>query len=90
MFCLYFCFRHLITLSLFSDRWEGIFAGSDLNDGQWQNVRMAVNDSHVLLAANDEVTVHPITLVRSTNSSETTFNTSFSTTVLGAYFVLVY
>lgn len=65
------------------NKWEGIFAGSDLNDGQWQNVRMAVNDSHVLLAANDEVTVHPITLVRSTNSSETSFNTSFSTTVLG-------
>lgn len=51
---------------------------------------MAVNDSHVLLAANDEVTVHPITLVRSTNSSETSFNTSFSTTVLGEYSVLIW
>ncbi|XP_045615647.2 protein crumbs [Procambarus clarkii] len=61
------------------NKWEGIFTGSDLNDGQWQNVRMLVNDSHVSLAANNESTVYPINPVQSINSSDT----SFSTTVLG-------
>ncbi|XP_071550303.1 protein crumbs isoform X2 [Panulirus ornatus] len=61
------------------NKWEGIFTGSDLNDGQWQNVRMSVNDSHVSLSANNESTVYPINPVQTINSSDT----SFSTTVLG-------
>lgn len=60
-------------------RWEGIFTGSDLNNGEWHSVKMAVNDSHVLLAANDDVTIYPINPVQTINSSDT----SFSTTVLG-------
>lgn len=60
-------------------RWEGIFSGSDLNNGEWHSVQMAVNDSHVLLAANDDVTIYPINPVQTINSSDT----SFSTTVLG-------
>ncbi|XP_042205015.1 protein crumbs-like [Homarus americanus] len=61
------------------NKWEGIFTGSDLNDGQWQNVRMLVNDSHVSLSANDDETIYPINPVQTINSSDT----SFSTTVLG-------
>lgn len=63
----------------FIARWEGIFVGSDLNDGEWQSVYMAVNDSHVFLAANNKTTLHPINPVQTINSSDT----SFSTTVLG-------
>lgn len=40
-------------------RLDGIFTGSHLNDGQWQEVRMTVNESYVVLAANDQETVHP-------------------------------
>ena len=60
-------------------RWEGIFVGSDLNDGEWQTVHMMVNDSHVFLAANNETTLHPINPVQTINSSDT----SFSSTILG-------
>lgn len=66
-------------------RWEGIFVGSDLNDGEWQSVRLAVNESHVFLAANNETTLYPINPVQSINSSDT----SFSTTVLGKL-ILIY
>lgn len=48
---------------------------------------MAVNDSHVLLAANDDVTIYPINPVQTINSSDT----SFSTTVLGKiYWIKTY
>ena len=53
--------------------------GSDLNDGEWQAVRLAVNDSHVFLSANNDTMLHPINPVQSINSSDT----SFSSTVLG-------
>ncbi|KAK7080255.1 DNA repair protein Rad9,Rhp9, partial [Halocaridina rubra] len=61
------------------NKFDGIFTGSDLHDGQWQKVRVSINDSYVFLAANDEFTVHPINPVQAINSSDT----SFSTTVLG-------
>lgn len=61
------------------NKWDGIFVGSDLNDGEWQMVRMTVNDSHVFLAANNETTLHPINPVQTINSSDT----SFSSTILG-------
>lgn len=65
-------------------RWEGIFVGSELNNGEWQSVRMAVNDSHVFLAANNETILYPINPVQTINSSDT----SFSTTVIGKLLVL--
>ncbi|XP_050730772.1 protein crumbs-like isoform X2 [Eriocheir sinensis] len=61
------------------NKWEGIFVGSELNDGEWQNVRLTVNDSHVFLAANNQTTLYPINPVQTINSSDT----SFSTTVIG-------
>lgn len=61
------------------NKWEGIFLGSDLNDGQWQDVQLFVNDSHAALAVNDKSTIHPINPVQTINS----VNTSFSATVLG-------
>ncbi|XP_049806323.1 protein crumbs [Schistocerca nitens] len=61
------------------NKWEGVFIGSDLNDSKWQKVFVAINTTHLVLAANEEQTIYPITLNENSNSS----HTSFSATYLG-------
>ena len=63
-------------------RWEGIFAGEGLNDGEWQRVRVSVNASHVTLAANDQLTVQPIAANAAAADGDAP-NTTFSMTVIG-------
>lgn len=75
-----------IHLPSFFARWEGIFVGSDLNNGEWQSVLLTVNETHVFLAANDQTTLHPINPVQTINSSDT----SFSTTYIGEATVYVF
>ncbi|KAL1448928.1 hypothetical protein WDU94_000177 [Cyamophila willieti] len=42
------------------NKWEGVFIGSHLNDSQWQKLFVAINSSHLVLAANEEQTIYPI------------------------------
>ncbi|XP_076046639.1 cell polarity complex component crumbs isoform X2 [Oratosquilla oratoria] len=66
--------------SSFLNEWAGIFSGGGLDDGEWHNVIMRVNDSHANLIADQDVTIHPVTSSQSTNNVS---ETSFSTTYLG-------
>nr|CAD7398371.1 unnamed protein product [Timema cristinae] len=68
-------------LNLYSsllNKLDGVYVGTDLNDGNWQKVFVAINSSHLVLAANDEQTIYPINL----NDGNTSF-TSFPNTYLG-------
>lgn len=60
------------------NKWEGVFIGSKLNDGQWQKVFVAINSSHLVLSANDEQTIYPINYNDNNNVS-----TSFPVTYIG-------
>lgn len=61
------------------NKWEGVFLGSNLNDAEWQSVRVRFNFTHLLLVVNNEEAMYPINPVESINSTET----SFGMTVLG-------
>lgn len=60
------------------NRIEGVSAGSGLNDSKWQRVFVSINSSHLVLGANEEQTIYPITLTEANTS-----HTSFMTTYLG-------
>ncbi|KAG7303794.1 hypothetical protein JYU34_010690 [Plutella xylostella] len=55
------------------NKWEGVFIGSNLNDSNWQKVFVTINSSHVVLAANEEQTIYPISQNEAFNSSVTSF-----------------
>lgn len=55
------------------NKWEGVFIGTNLNDSQWQRVFVAINSTHLVLSANDEQTIYPITFNDSYNSTYTSF-----------------
>lgn len=59
------------------NRWEGVFVGSNLNDSVWHKVFVAINTSHLVLSANDEQTIYPITNDNGNGSSITSFPTTF-------------
>ncbi|KAF5279548.1 hypothetical protein FQR65_LT03370 [Abscondita terminalis] len=59
------------------NKWEGVFIGSNLNDSNWQKVFVAINSSHLVLSANDEQTIYPITFNENYNVSSTSFPTTF-------------
>ncbi|CAH2225643.1 jg18040, partial [Pararge aegeria aegeria] len=61
------------------NKWEGVFIGSNLNDSNWQKVFVTINSSHVVLAANEEQTIYPISQNEAFNASVT----SFASTRLG-------
>nr|XP_049698738.1 protein crumbs [Helicoverpa armigera] len=63
------------------NKWEGVFIGSNLNDSHWQKVFVTINSSHLVLAANEEQTIYPISQNEAYNSSVT----SFPSTRLGTY-----
>ncbi|XP_071442369.1 protein crumbs isoform X3 [Hetaerina americana] len=55
------------------NKWEGVVIGSRLNDGNWQKVFVATNASHLVLAANEEQTIYPITLLEGSSNQFTSF-----------------
>uniref|UniRef100_A0A8D9E0W6 Protein crumbs n=1 Tax=Cacopsylla melanoneura TaxID=428564 RepID=A0A8D9E0W6_9HEMI len=65
------------------NKWEGVFIGSHLNDSQWQKLFVAINSSHLVLAANEEQTIYPINPITqyeqptSLSQSQTSFPTTF-------------
>lgn len=59
------------------NKWEGVFIGSNLNDGKWQKVFVAINSSHLVLSANEEQTIYPINLNEGSNTSHTSFPTTY-------------
>ncbi|XP_075227942.1 cell polarity complex component crumbs isoform X2 [Lycorma delicatula] len=59
---------------------EGVSIGSKLNDSNWQNVFIAINTSHLVLAANEEQTIYPI---NQNEGGVGTSHASFYTTYLG-------
>lgn len=58
------------------NKWEGVFIGSGLNNSQWHKVFVAINSTHLLLSANEETTIYPITQYDS-NSTYTTFPVTY-------------
>ncbi|XP_063224864.1 protein crumbs isoform X2 [Bacillus rossius redtenbacheri] len=55
------------------NKWDGVYMGSNLNNGTWQRVFVAINLTHLVLASNDEQTIYPINLSEGTNSTQTSF-----------------
>ncbi|XP_035724721.1 protein crumbs-like isoform X1 [Vespa mandarinia] len=55
------------------NKWEGVFIGSGLNDSSWQKVFVAINTTHLVLSANEEQTIYPISLNEGSNSNHTSF-----------------
>ncbi|XP_076387489.1 cell polarity complex component crumbs isoform X5 [Megachile rotundata] len=55
------------------NKWEGVFIGSGLNDSHWQKVFVAINATHLVLSANEEQTIYPISLNEGSNSNHTSF-----------------
>ncbi|XP_053602020.1 protein crumbs [Plodia interpunctella] len=55
------------------NKWEGVFIGSQLNDSNWQKVFVTINSSHLVLSANEEQTIYPISQNEAYNSSVTSF-----------------
>ncbi|KRT83956.1 EGF-like domain containing protein [Oryctes borbonicus] len=62
------------------NKWAGVFIGSSLNNSEWQRVFVAINTSHIVLSANDEQTIYPIS---NTESANTTTAPSFPVTYIG-------
>ncbi|MCL4124957.1 UNVERIFIED_CONTAM: hypothetical protein GTU68_065618, partial [Idotea baltica] len=58
--------------SSFLSRYNGIYSGSELNNGEWQFIQMLVNDTHSLLTSNNETTQHSLSPL-STISFTSTF-----------------
>lgn len=62
------------------NKWEGVFIGSALNNSEWHKVFVAINSTHLLLSANEETTIYPITsydIGGSSNASYTTFPVTY-------------
>ncbi|XP_066587242.1 protein crumbs isoform X2 [Prorops nasuta] len=59
------------------NKWEGVFIGSGLNDSTWQKVFVAINSTHLVLSANEEQTIYPISLNEASNSNHTSFPTTY-------------
>ncbi|CAG9772773.1 unnamed protein product [Ceutorhynchus assimilis] len=59
------------------NKWEGVFIGSNLNDSKWQKVFVAINSTHLVLSANDEQTIYPITFNENYNVSSTSFPVTY-------------
>ncbi|KAK2581667.1 hypothetical protein KPH14_002164 [Odynerus spinipes] len=59
------------------NKWEGVFIGSGLNDSSWQKVFVAINTTHLVLSANEEQTIYPISLNEGSNSNHTSFPTTY-------------
>ncbi|CAH4035209.1 unnamed protein product [Pieris brassicae] len=55
------------------NKWEGVFIGSNLNDSNWQKVFVTINSSHVVLSANEEQTIYPISQNEAFNATVTSF-----------------
>ncbi|KAM3956609.1 LOW QUALITY PROTEIN: cell polarity complex component crumbs [Aphomia sociella] len=55
------------------NKWEGVFIGSNLNDSNWQKVFVTINSSHLVLAANEEQTIYPISQNEAFNATVTSF-----------------
>lgn len=55
------------------NKWEGVFIGSNLNNSEWQKVFVAINSTHLVLSANDEQTIYPISFNENYNVSSTSF-----------------
>ncbi|GLH08522.1 Neurogenic locus Notch protein [Gryllus bimaculatus] len=66
-----------LQTSLLLNKWEGVFIGADLNNGSWQRAFLQINTTHVVLAADQEQTIHPILPTETTNTSYTSFNQTF-------------
>ncbi|KAL6258873.1 hypothetical protein P5V15_010818 [Pogonomyrmex californicus] len=62
------------------NKWDGVFVGSGLNDSNWQKAFVAINATHLVLSANEEQTIYPISPNEGSNSSN---HTSFPTTFVG-------
>ncbi|XP_026828708.1 protein crumbs isoform X3 [Ooceraea biroi] len=62
------------------NKWDGVFVGSGLNDSKWQKAFVAINATHLVLSANEEQTIYPISPNEGSNSSN---HTSFPTTYVG-------
>ncbi|XP_058806153.1 protein crumbs isoform X2 [Phymastichus coffea] len=58
---------------------DGVYFGSGLNDSNWQKVFVAMNTTHLVLSANEEQTIYPI----SWEGLNTTVQ-SFTTTYFGS------
>uniref|UniRef100_A0A0A9W8L0 Protein crumbs homolog 2 n=2 Tax=Lygus hesperus TaxID=30085 RepID=A0A0A9W8L0_LYGHE len=67
-------------MSSLLNKWDGVFIGQSLNNSEWHKVFVAINSSHLVLAANDEQTIYPINL---NNEAATSNHTSFPVTFLG-------
>lgn len=63
------------------NKWEGVFIGASLNDSLWHKVFVSINVTHLLLSANEETTIYPITTY-DTNNNNTGY-TTFPVTYLG-------
>lgn len=59
------------------NKWEGVFIGSSLNDSTWQKVFVAINSSHLVLSANEEQTIYPISYNENNNVSSTSFPVTY-------------
>lgn len=61
------------------NKWEGVFIGSTLNNSKWQKVFVSINNTHLLLSANEETTIYPINAFDAgmTNQSYTTFPVTY-------------
>lgn len=63
------------------NKWEGVFIGASLNVSHWHKVFVSINVTHLLLSANEETTIYPITTY-DTNNNNTGY-TTFPVTYLG-------
>ncbi|XP_072395755.1 protein crumbs [Diabrotica undecimpunctata] len=59
------------------NKWEGVFTGSNLNNSDWQKVFVAINSSHLVLSANEEQTIYPISYNENNNVSSTSFPVTY-------------
>lgn len=72
------------------NKWEGVFIGSSLNDSNWQKVFVTINSSHLVLAANEEQTIYPISQNEAYNSSVTSFPSTRLGTAGSSYATLTH
>ncbi|XP_013166449.1 PREDICTED: protein crumbs, partial [Papilio xuthus] len=72
------------------NKWEGVFIGSGLNDSNWQKVFVTINSSHLVLAANEEQTIYPISQNEAFNASVTSFPSTRLGTAGSSYATLTH
>ncbi|XP_046970634.1 protein crumbs isoform X1 [Vanessa cardui] len=81
---------HLNLHSSLLNKWEGVFIGSNLNDSNWQKVFVTINSSHLVLAANEEQTIYPISQNEAFNASVTSFPSTRLGTAGSSYATLTH